>query len=177
MISLGSGEAPIPTPKLSWCPRSLCHSIDVTSSHTSPLHKAGMDGGWGSSQRSRGCIYPADSSPLSWQGQEGQIGPVGLNSSEGPKVSASVSCGPWFSWAVFILGCRTRMRPPCPSAPSWVPPSRAQHHDPASCHPPPHALHPCTHSSHALTCQGGWMDPFGAYRGGDAGGRLEHCLK
>lgn len=38
----------------------------------------------------------ADSSPPSWQGEEGQIGPVGLNSSEGPKVSAGDRlCVPW----------------------------------------------------------------------------------
>lgn len=35
-----------------------------------------------------------DSSPLSWQGEEGQIGPAGLNSSEGPKVSTRICCFP-----------------------------------------------------------------------------------
>jgi len=44
---------------------------------------------------SEAAFAPADSSHLSWQGEEGQIGPSGLNSSEGPKVSAGC-CVPWF---------------------------------------------------------------------------------
>lgn len=44
----------------------------------------------GGAGRGSGAAFAlADSSPLSWQGEEGQIGLAGLNSSEGPKVSVS----------------------------------------------------------------------------------------
>lgn len=55
----------------------------------------------GAGRESRAAFALANSSPLSWQGEEGQIGPAGLNSSEGPKVSASVCRRvPWFP-----MGC------------------------------------------------------------------------
>lgn len=135
-----------------------------------------MAGGAG---RGSGAAF-ATSSPLSWQGEEGQIGPVGLNSSEGPKVSAGdCRCVPWFP-----TGCPH----PCAEGQGCDHPVRdlqsGSRHPGDSLAMLPRegpqplvpSLYHCTHYGHVLICQrgGSWMSPLGAHQ---AAGDLQRCPK
>ena len=134
----------------------------------------------GAGRGSEAAFALTDSSPLSRQGEEGQIGPTGLNSSEGPKVSAGVCrCVPRFPTGCPHPRMEGRDAATLPVSSSMDPStqgtaSRRPHGEgPQPFGPPPSAWHPCTRYGHALTCQrgSGWMSPLGAHQGRGTGGR------
>lgn len=181
-IILGDGESLHPHPEVRLVPQVTLpfneHHLRPWSLCFSPTRGRGMvaAAAGGAGRGSEAAFALTDSSPLSWQGEEGQIGPAGLNSSEGPKVSTSIfCCGPWFP-----TGCphprvegrdaATLRSSTCPSTQgtaSQCPPGEG----PQPLGPPPRPWHPCTPYGRALTCQhgSGWMSPLSARQDGGAG--------
>lgn len=127
-LTLGGGEVPARTPK-------LVTFINVTSAHAPsvfPYTSSRLVTPPGSE-----AVFSLDhSSSLSRQGEEGQIGPAGLNSSEGPKVSARVCC---FPTGCHFLAWKTGMWPPCrgPSTQGHLPGEGLQPRGPLPVHGTP----------------------------------------